>query len=71
VYYSLLKRVPASRLALISYLFPIVALFIDVVIVHERLGQRALLGSALVLGGVAIAGLRRRGEIAPTGASRA
>jgi drug/metabolite transporter (DMT)-like permease len=70
VYYTLLKRVAVSRLALISYLFPVVAVFIGWVVLDERLGPRGWLGSALVVVGVALAGLRRRASVAPVGAAQ-
>ena len=63
----MLKRVPVSRLALISYLFPVVAVLIDVAVVGQRFGARALVGSALVVTGVAVAGVRRRAAVAPVG----
>jgi drug/metabolite transporter (DMT)-like permease len=69
-YYTLLKRVAASRLALISYLFPVVAVLIDVTVSQERFGTRAWVGSALVLSGVALAGIRRRVAVAPAVGSR-
>ena len=68
-YYSLLKRVPVSRLALMSYAFPVVAVVIDVAIADERFGARAWLGSALVLLGVVVAGVRRRAAVAPVSGS--
>jgi drug/metabolite transporter (DMT)-like permease len=63
VYYTLLKRVAISRLALISYLFPVVAVFISWLILGERLGPRGWIGSALVVLGVALAGVRRRPSV--------
>jgi drug/metabolite transporter (DMT)-like permease len=70
-YYTLLKRVAVSRLALISYMFPVVAVLIDVLVLGVRLGARAWIGSALVVLGVAMAGVRRRAALAPVGGSRA
>ncbi len=70
VYYTLLKRVAVSRLALISYLFPVVAVLVGWVLLGERLGPRGWLGSALVLAGVALAGLRRRSAEPPVGSTR-
>jgi drug/metabolite transporter (DMT)-like permease len=70
VFYTLLKRVPVSRLALISYLFPIVAVFLGWLLLGERLGLRGWLGSTLVLSGVALAGVRRRSAVTPVVAAR-
>jgi drug/metabolite transporter (DMT)-like permease len=58
-----------SRLALMSYAFPVVAVVIDVLIAGERFGTRAWLGSALVLAGVVVAGIRRRAAVAPVSGS--
>jgi drug/metabolite transporter (DMT)-like permease len=70
MYYTLIKRVAVSRLALISYMFPVVAVFVGWIFLGERLGPRGWLGSALVLAGVALAGLRRRATASPVGAAR-
>jgi drug/metabolite transporter (DMT)-like permease len=52
IYYWLLARVAATRLALITYLIPIVAVAVGAVALDEPLRPRLLLGSALVLAGV-------------------
>ena len=70
-YYALLKRVSVSRLSLMSYLFPVVAVGLDVLVLDERFGGRAWHGSALVVAGVAVAGMRRRAAVAPAGGVRA
>lgn len=69
-YYWLLKHVSVSRLALISYLFPVVAVLLDVALLGERFGTRAWLGSALVVTGVALGGIRRRAAVSPVGGTR-
>jgi drug/metabolite transporter (DMT)-like permease len=70
VYYTLLKRMAVSRLSLISYLFPVVAVFIGWLVLGERLGPRGWIGSALVLAGVALAGMPRRASAAPPEAAK-
>ncbi len=70
VYYTLIKRVAVSRLALISYMFPVVAVFVGWIFLGERLGPRGWLGSALVVAGVALAGVRRRTAVAPVSPTR-
>jgi len=60
IYYWLLARLPAKRLALITYVIPVVAVTIGV-LRGERLTARMLAGSAVVLGGVALAMHRRAG----------
>jgi len=59
VYYWLLARVSATRLALMSYLIPIVALAIGAVLFDEPLRPRLLAGSALILAGVVIVSRQR------------
>lgn len=55
VYYWLMKHLPATRLALIAYTIPVVAVFVGAVFLDEPLTGRVLAGSVLVLGGVALA----------------
>ena len=54
VYYWLLARVRATRVALMSYLIPIVAVAVGALLFDEPLRPRLLAGSALVLAGVVI-----------------
>jgi drug/metabolite transporter (DMT)-like permease len=55
VYYWLLGRVPASRLALITYGIPVVAVMIGTLGLGEPMTVQTLAGSALVIGGVGVA----------------
>ena len=59
VYYWLLARVTATRLALMSYLIPIVAVAVGASLFDEPLRLRLLAGTALVLAGVVMVGRRR------------
>jgi drug/metabolite transporter (DMT)-like permease len=59
VYYWLLARVTATRLALTSYLIPIVALAVGAVLFDEALRPLLLAGSALILAGVVIVSRQR------------
>ncbi len=54
LYYWLLSHLPVKRMALIAYIIPIVAVFIGWLI-EEPLTARMMIGSALVIGAVAIA----------------
>ena len=54
-YYYLLERVKVSRLNLVAYLTPIIALAVGVLFGGEILTPAMMLGAALVLGGVAVA----------------
>lgn len=55
LYFWLLRRLPATSLSLINYLIPIVALVIGGAALDESFSARTLAGSALVVGGVAVA----------------
>ena len=55
LYYWLLAHVRATRLSLIGYTVPVVAVFIGVTLLDEPLSGRILFGSAVVLAGVALA----------------
>jgi drug/metabolite transporter (DMT)-like permease len=59
VYYWLLARVTATRLALMSYLIPIVAVAVGAAVFGEPLRPRVLSGAALILAGVVIVSRRR------------
>lgn len=55
LYFWLLKRLPVSQLALFNYVTPIVAVLTGSLFLDETLTLRILLGSALVIAGVALA----------------
>jgi drug/metabolite transporter (DMT)-like permease len=55
LYYWLLSHLPATRIALITYLTPLVAVLVGTVLLDEPLTARILGGAALVVGGVALA----------------
>ena len=65
LYYWLLARVPATRAALLAYLIPVVAVSIGILFRGEVLTGRILLGSGLVLAGVALAVHSPHGSGAP------
>lgn len=54
LYYWLLSHVAATRVALIAYVIPIVAVFVGSVFLDEPLTPRILAGTALVVLGVAL-----------------
>ena len=60
LYYWLLSQLPVKRLALIAYVIPVEAVLIGT-LQNEPLTLRVALGSALVVGGVALAVHRPRG----------
>jgi drug/metabolite transporter (DMT)-like permease len=55
LFFWLLKYQPASRLALINYATPVVAVAVGSLLLDEPFTLRILLGAALVVGGVAVA----------------
>lgn len=68
LYYWLLSVLPATRLALIAYAVPVVAVLFGVVVLREPFTPRLASGSALVVLGVAIASARKgdpRGPATP------
>lgn len=61
LYFWLLQHVPATRLALIAYCIPMVAVALGVVVLDEPITLRIVVGACGVLLGVALAaGARRR-----------
>lgn len=69
VYYRLLKEVAVSKLALVSYAFPVVAVALGWLVLDERLTGGMLAGAGLVIVGIALATARRRRP--PAGAPEA
>jgi drug/metabolite transporter (DMT)-like permease len=59
IYYWLLARASATRVALMSYLIPIVAVAVGALVFQEPLRPRLLAGSVLVLAGVVAVSRRR------------
>lgn len=68
VYYRILKVVPVSLLALITYVFPIVAVALGWLVLDERLSRSTLVGAACVLAGIVLATWRRRPAVPGGGA---
>lgn len=58
-YMWLLRYVPAYRMALVSFVIPVVALFLGAMFGDEPIGPRTLLGTGLVLGGLGLASYRK------------
>lgn len=68
LYFWLLARMPANKLALITYCVPVVAVAIGTLALGEPITVRVLAGAALVVSGVMLAGRRR--PAAPVAAER-
>jgi len=60
LYFWLLERMEARQVALIGYGTPVVALFLGVILMNEPITARILIGSAMVVVGVAVASHARR-----------
>jgi drug/metabolite transporter (DMT)-like permease len=58
LFYWLLRRMDVTKVLLISLVTPVLAVALGAAVLHERLGARAFLGAALILGGVFL-GARR------------
>ena len=58
LYYWLLRHVRASRVALLSYVTPVIAVLTGVLLLDEPFTWRLATGAALVIGGVALAATR-------------
>ena len=61
LYFWLLEHMEARRVALIGYGTPVVALFLGVFMMNEAITTRILIGSAMVVVGVAVESHARRG----------
>jgi drug/metabolite transporter (DMT)-like permease len=61
LYFWLLKRLPATRISLINYAVPVVAVIVGSVVLDEPVTLRVLFGAALVITGTAVA-MRKRKE---------
>jgi len=64
IYYRLIQRTAALNVSLVSFLIPIVAVGLGVVVLQERVGPLTLAGFLVILSGVALTqgrvpGLRR------------
>jgi drug/metabolite transporter (DMT)-like permease len=72
LFFRILARWGSTRSSLVAYLLPIWGIALGVVVLHETIDERVLLGTVLVIGGVALVSARygsRRlfGRTAPAG----
>lgn len=61
LYFWLLKRLPATRISLINYAVPVVAVIVGSLVLDEPVTFRVLLGAALVIAGTAVAVRKKEG----------
>ena len=59
LYFWLLRHTPATKLGLIAYVTPAVALYLGWAVRDEPVRASTLGGAALIVGGVALAGKKR------------
>jgi drug/metabolite transporter (DMT)-like permease len=60
IFFRLLTRWDATRTSLVAYLIPVFGLTLGAVVLGERVDAGLLLGTALIVGGIALVNLRRR-----------
>ncbi len=50
LYFSSLKELPGQKAAILSYIDPLVAVLVSVVVLHESMGVLQIIGGAMILG---------------------
>jgi drug/metabolite transporter (DMT)-like permease len=58
VFFRLLGRWGATRTSLVAYLLPVFGIILGAAVLHERVDGRTILGTALVIGGIAMVNAR-------------
>ncbi|MBX3032142.1 MAG: DMT family transporter [Chloroflexi bacterium] len=66
IFFRLLGRWDATRTSLVAYVIPVVGLALGALVLREHVDARMLLGTALIVGGIALVNLRRRRPSAVT-----
>ena len=62
LYYSLIAETGAGRASLVGYMIPPIALAYGAILLHEKITPASIAGLVLILGGVALAGVRTADE---------
>jgi drug/metabolite transporter (DMT)-like permease len=70
IFFRLLGRWDATRTSLVAYLIPVFGLLLGAGVLGERVDAGLLVGTALIVGGIALVNLRRRGSVAEPAASK-
>jgi len=60
LYFYLLNSVGATKSTLVTYVFPVIGLILGIIFLGETADWRLLVGSALVVGGIAVVNVRAR-----------
>jgi drug/metabolite transporter (DMT)-like permease len=65
LYYWLVRRIDVTKSMLIALVTPVTAVILGMLVLHEEMHWRTLIGGALIIGGIALLVIRRkkRGEI--------
>jgi len=67
LYFYLINRVGASRSSLVTYVFPVVGLLLGIIFLDEIMDWHLVVGSALVVGGIAVINRPARPQAVPAG----
>jgi drug/metabolite transporter (DMT)-like permease len=60
LFFRLLRTWGATRTSLVAYLLPVVGIVLGVLVLREPVDLRLIVGTALVIGGIAIVNARLR-----------
>jgi drug/metabolite transporter (DMT)-like permease len=71
LFFWLINAWGPTRASLVTYIFPVIGLVLGLIFLHEAADWRLLLGSALIVGGIAVVNLRSRPKLAPQAAAAA
>ncbi|MDQ6766925.1 MAG: EamA family transporter [Candidatus Eremiobacteraeota bacterium] len=58
-YFTLMKSIPITRLSLLTYVTPVLAVVLGVLVAHESLAAETFVGAAMVLAGIWLVNLRQ------------
>ena len=58
--FFLLRSVSATRISLITYVTPVVAITLGTLLAHEHVSVRSLVGAGLIFGGIALMHVKTR-----------
>lgn len=65
LYFYLLNAIGASRSSLVTYVFPVVGLLLGIIFLNEAADWHLIVGSALVVGGIAVINRPAKRQAAP------
>ncbi len=59
IFYSIIQTLGAARMAMVTYVIPVVGLTLGALLLHEQVDARLLLGTVLIIGSIGIVNLTR------------